>query len=94
MVMGAGESSPLFAIHRSRASEVSQHVVMRCRAPRDPSRRALPCCFWIPAQRSTAPRCTASGTRERALRHALQKRLFRRTHRIGRADMHPDAVEA
>jgi hypothetical protein len=29
-----------------------------------------------------------------ALRYALQERLFRGVHGVGRADMHPDAVEA
>lgn len=29
-----------------------------------------------------------------ALRHALQKRLFRGVDGVGRADMHPDTVEA
>jgi hypothetical protein len=27
------------------------------------------------------------------LRHALQHGLFRRAHRVGRSDMHPDPVE-
>jgi len=43
-------------------SGAAQHEVMRCRAGAHLSTNAA--ASWIPALRSNAPRCSASGTRE------------------------------
>src|SRR5882757_10164320 len=42
------------------------------------------------ARRTPLPTLTRTSL---SLRHAFQKRLFRRLDRIGGSDMHPDAVE-
>ncbi len=43
--------------------------------------------LWVPAFAGTT---VGPG---RQLDHALQQRVFRRLHRVGGSDMHPDAVE-